>query len=130
MRLFRFMSKKEFDKLMKGEKLFNDKIHTSHTNSVGFCFMKGDALDAEYSHQFLGGIVSDDVCAIFETDKKLTKSWGMYADPYGSFFDTIIETEYCINEYSLKDFKPLKYTENVEYQFFDEPEWVWKEIGE
>lgn len=130
MKLFRFMSKKEFDVLMKGDKLINNKIHTGYTNSVVFCFMEGDTDDAEYSYQFLCGIVSDEVCVIFETDKKLTKSWGRYANPYGSFFDTMTETEYCTNEYDLEDFKPLKYTENIDYIFSDEDEWLWKEIGE
>lgn len=130
MKLFRFMSKKEFNVLMKGDKIINNKIHTGYTNSIGFCFMKGDTDDAEYAYQFLGGIVSNEVCVIFETDKKLTKSWGRYADPHGSFFDSIIETEYCTNEYDLEDFKPLKYTENIDYLFFGEDEWFWEEIGE
>ena len=95
MKIFRYMSKKEFDKLIKGEVLKNNKHHQGHTNSVGFCFMKVDDNEPRYAYEFLSGVVDDDVCVVFETNKKLTKSYGVYADPYGSFFATITEDEDC-----------------------------------
>ena len=129
MKLFRFMSKEEFNKLVKGATLNNKKIHTGNTNSIGFCFMEGNEKDAEYSYEFLGGCVSDDVCVIFETEEKLNKSWGIYADPYGSFFDTIEKIEYCTETYSFKKFKPIKYATNVRYIWDDEDKWIWEDFN-
>ena len=105
MKIFRFMSKEEFDKLLAGETLVNNKNHKANTNSIGFCFMKDDP---EYCYEFLSGIVSDEVCVVFETKKELNKSFGIYADPSGSFFDNIAKDEYCTEEYSLEDFKIVK----------------------
>lgn len=122
MRLFRFMSKKEFDKLIKGEVLKNNKHHDGHTNSVGFCFMKVKDNEPRYAYNFLSGVVCDDVCVVFETNKKLTKSYGVYADPNGSFFSTITEDEYCTKEYSLQDFKIVE----MAIPDFWEEEWKWE----
>lgn len=108
MKIFRFMSKKEFEKYKNGEILKNNTKHSGFTDSVGFCFMNIEDVDPEDAYEFLSGIVSDDICVVFETDKKMKKSWGQYADPYGSFFDTIVKTEYCTNQYSIDDFKLLK----------------------
>ena len=122
MKIFRYMSKKEFDKLIKGELLKNNKHHQGHTNSVGFCFMKVDDNEPRYAYKFLSGVVDDDVCVVFETNKKLTKSYGVYADPYGSFFATITEDEYCTKEYSIEDFKIIKMT----IPDFWKEEWEWE----
>lgn len=105
MKIFRFMSKEEFDKLLAGEILVNNKKHDANTNSIGFCFMEGDP---EYCYEFLSGIVSDEVCVVFETKKELNKSFGIYADPNGFFYDTITQDEYCTEEYNLEDFKMVK----------------------
>lgn len=114
MKLFRFMSKKEFEKLINGEKLINKKKHKGRTGSTGFCFMQYNKdCDINYSYEYLSGIVDDDIIVVFETDKKnVNESWGVYADPYGSFFDTITETEYCTKEYDKKIFKIIKYGVN------------------
>lgn len=122
MKIFRYMSKKEFDKLIKGEVLKNNKHHQGHTNSVGFCFMKVDDNEPRYAYEFLSGVVDDDVCVVFETNKKLTKSYGVYADPYGSFFATITEDEYCTKEYSLEDFKIVEMT----IPDFRKEKWKWE----
>lgn len=122
MKIFRYMSKKEFDKLIKGEILKNNTIHKGHTNSVGFCFMKVDDNEPRYAYKFLSGVVDDDVCVVFETNKKLTKSYGVYADPYGSFFATITEDEYCTKEYSLEDFKIVE----MAIPDFWKEEWKWE----
>ena len=116
MKLFRFMSKDEFEKLINGEKLVNGKKHPGNTDSIGFCFMpyKEDE-DIEYAHEYLSGIVTEDIIVVFETDKNnLNKSWGIYADPYGHFFDTITETEYCTTNYNKNTFKILKYGVNID----------------
>lgn len=122
MKIFRYMSKKEFDKLVKGEILKNNTHHKAYTNSVGFCFMKVADNEPEYAYNFLSGIVDDDICVVFETNKKLTKCYGIYADPYGSFFATITEDEYCTKEYSLEDFKIVK----MAIPDFRKEEWKWE----
>lgn len=83
--VYRFMSKKEYNKLLKGETLTNDKVHTGNTISIGFCFMNMEDDEPEFAFQYLAGVVDEDICVVFETNKKLTKSWGTYANPYGSF---------------------------------------------
>lgn len=124
MKVFRYMSKKEFEKLINGEKLVNNKCHSldGHTNSVGFCFMDVEDNEPTFAYEFLSGIVSDDICVVFETKKKLTKSYGVYADPYGSFFATTTEDEYCTKEYSLEDFKIIK----MAIPNFREDKWKWE----
>jgi len=122
MKIFRYMSKDEFDKLINGETLINNTIHKGHTNSVGFCFMKVEDNEPRYAYEFLSGAVDDDVCVVFETKKKLNKSYGVYANPYGSFFDTITENEYCTKEYSLEDFKIVE----IAIPDFRKEEWKWE----
>lgn len=122
MEIFRFMSRKEFDKLIKGEILYNKKRHQGRTNSIGFCFMNIEDNTPEYAYEFLSGVVDDDVCVVFETNKKLTESWGVYADPNGSFFATITEDEYCTTKYSLDEFKIVK----MAIPKFWENEWEWE----
>ena len=122
MKIFRYMSKNEFDKLINGETLINNTIHEGLTNSVGFCFMKVEDNEPRYAYEFLSGVVDDDVCVVFETKKKLTKSYGVYADPYGSFFDTITKDEYCTKEYNLEGFKIVE----MAIPDFRKKEWKWE----
>ena len=109
MKVFRFMSKEEFEKFKKGEELVNNKVHTGHTTSIGFCFINIEDFEPEYAYHFLSGIVSPDICAIFETDEQLNRSQGTYATPYGDWFDSFVATEYCPKKYSNKNFKLLRY---------------------
>lgn len=76
---------------------------------------------------FVSGLVSFDICAVFETSKELNKGYGIYAEPIrstGNFAEDILNlmlgfnerfsaTEYCTTEYSSKDFKLIKYIENL-----------------
>ena len=39
MKIFRFMSRAEFEKYKNNEVLKNDTKHIGKTNSVGFCFL-------------------------------------------------------------------------------------------
>ena len=117
MKLIRFMSKKEFDDLMAGKVLVNDKKHQSNTNSVGFCFLPyedddfdQDSIENEigYAFSFLGGIVSEDYVVIFESnDTELKEGYGIYADPFGAFFDTMCITEYSLTQYDKNSLVPL-----------------------
>lgn len=118
MKVFRFMSKEEFEEYLAGNVLFNNKNHKEvgqRTDSIGFCFMDYDDEIPEMGYEYLSGIVSDDVCTVFEVDKScLTKSSGTYADPYSDyFFATIDKVEYCCQSYSKDNFKLLSYAFNV-----------------
>ena len=125
MKILRFMSNAEFDKYKKGDVLKNDKKHSGFTDSIGFCFLNYEKYEPEYAYKFLSGIVSEDVCVVFETDKTLTKHYGQYAEPYGSFFDTFIADEYCINEYNKDDFKLIKYCYDYDKKHWEDEEWTW-----
>ena len=126
MRVFRFMSNEEFEKYISGEKLINTIDHRkNYSNSIGFCFFEYldwtdnssfHGISPEYAYEFLSGVATMDVVAVFETDQELTKSHGRYADPYGSFFDTIWMDEYCTEEYSKETFRLIKYG-HVEYDY-------------
>ena len=126
MKIFRFMSKKEFEKYRSGEILENKTIHKGKTNSIGFCFLDAEEYAPEKALHFLSGIVAFDICAVFETEKELNKTYGVYAKPIKStgnfaidllymslyYMDNFTANEYCTTEYSNKDFKLLKYSEN------------------
>lgn len=107
MKVFRFMSVEELKKILNNEELINNTEHKAFTNSVGFCFMKYDETP-EQAYEYLSGIVSKDLCVVFETKKRLKKTYGIYADPYGHFFDTVTKDEYCINKYNLREFQIVK----------------------
>lgn len=128
MKLFRFMSKNEFDAYMNGDTLKNYAKHKGYTNSKGFCFMNLEDYEPEYAYSFLSGIVSVGVCVVFETDKILTKSYGRYAVPEGNIFDSFISNEYCIEEYNKNDFKLIKYC--YDFDDWSGEEWTWLENKE
>lgn len=130
MKVFRFMSKNEFDAYMNGDTLKNYVKHTAYTNSKGFCFMNLEDYEPEYAYQFLSGIVSTGVCVVFETNEILTKSYGIYAEPYGSFFDSFVSDEYCIEKYNKKDFRLIKYCYDFDEKRWSGEEWTWLENKE
>ena len=130
--VFRFMSEEEFEKFKKGEILQNNKKHTSKTNSVGFCFLDLKDYKPYKAMHFLSGIVSFDVCAIFEVDRnKLKQTWGVYAKPiaytgnflidllnlYNDYEKKFTATEYCTTKYNNKDFKLINYSKNLWKQY-------------
>ena len=123
---------KNLENTENGQALVNvtsfKKEKNKKTSSVGFCFLNIDDYTPEYAMHFLSGIVNFDICAIFDVDvKKLKKSEGGYAKPIketGNYIedllnflqryeDNFIATEYCTNTYNNKDFKLIKYSENV-----------------
>jgi len=117
-KVFRFMSKDEFDKYIAGEKLVNTTDHRKRfSGSKGFCFFEYmdwdddgvDGISPEYAYEFMHGVATMDVVAVFEADIQLNKSSGRYADPDGGFFDTIWMDEYCTTEYDNKSFHLIKY---------------------
>lgn len=143
MQLFRFMSQKEFQKYIRGEKLTNTTKHNiernQKTNSVGFCFLNIEEYEPEHALHFLTGIVNFEVCAIFEVDKrKVNKTWGRYAKPLepvgnaiedlikliNGFHESFIANEYSTTEYSIEDFKLIKYAIP---EWNNKNQWKWKE---
>ncbi len=149
MKVFRFMSYEEFEKYKSGQVLVNNTRHAGKTNSIGFCFLDADEIDIKEALHFLSGIVSFDICAVFETNKKLNKTYGEYAKPIKDYdkenpleflinllncWEDIPENrmkinEYCTKKYSKADFKLIKYTENVwkQWNIIDHQiEFVWK----
>lgn len=127
MKVFRFMSKAEFNKFINNEKLINTKSFNAKTNSVGFCFLYLEEYEPEKALHFLSGIVSFDICAVFETKAKLNKSYGVYAKPIkptGNFLEDMLNliegfnekftaNEYCTTDYSTKTMKLIKYSEKI-----------------
>ena len=122
MKLYRFMSYAECDKLLKGETLVNSTDHSKKrgtaSSAKGFCFGIGDEQQAKKALRRLCGIVSTDILMVFEPKdiSKFTPCQGRYVDyekidsegkcvddyPVGGepcrMFD-----EYCIESYSLND---------------------------
>lgn len=150
MKVFRFMSYEEFKKYKEGQVLENNTRHIGKTNSVGFCFLDADEIDIKEALHFLSGIASFDICAVFETNKKLNKTYGEYAKPIKDYdkknpFEFIIDllthsedipenrrliNEYCTKKYSKADFKLIKYSENIwnQWNIIDhQKELIWKE---
>ena len=83
MRYIRFLSKRELDKLLEGKTLLNYTNHNmqgGRTDSVGFCFFDTSE-PAEDRMEYLSGIVSMEAVIEIETDMKMKKGIGMYADP-------------------------------------------------
>ena len=77
---------------------------------------------------FVSGVVNFDICAIFEVEENnLNKTYGIYAEPIKTRKVTLedwvnlflgltkefIANEYCTKKYSNKNFKLLKYSENI-----------------
>ena len=107
--------------------LKNNKKHDGKTNSIGFCFLNVEDFTPEEAMHFLSGIVTFDVCAVFETDEKLDKTYGIYAKPIKStgnpiedlmnlfcgFNERFTADEYCITEYDKKRMKLIKYSEEI-----------------
>ena len=109
MKVLRFMSKEEATKLFFCERLVNNTDHSKSNNSMskGFCFWIGD--NPKDAFMYLCGIVSQDICVVFDVDVKDSMySFGTYADIYSDdFFATTRKKEICVSEYSISIFKPL-----------------------
>lgn len=133
---YRYMSFKEFDKVMNNEiiiSLSNASIQ-NNTTSKGLCFLEEETkfypYDAEPKHieifkplecyRFLSGIVSNDVLVEFLSNKKLNKGKGIYSNPCISDFygSNISINEYWIERYSKKIMVPIRFClfkENTDY---------------
>lgn len=148
MRVFRFMCKEEFDRLNNGEILTNYTNHKKNglkTDSIGFCFFDEEEIDIKEAIHFLSGIVSFDICAVFETEKNnLKQGYGIYAKPLSrtgilaldlynvmTNREKIQRTEYSTTTYNNSKFKLIKYSENIWSQYNPiekQKELMWKEF--
>lgn len=135
MEVFRFMSIEEFAKFNNGEILHNDRVHNAKCTSKGFCFLDLKDYKPHEAMHFLSGLVSFDVCAVFETDKSnLKERWGKYHKPNTMLIPCIFPqvfyaTEYCTTQYSNKTFKLIKFSECIwdQYEHVEEQrelEWI------
>lgn len=118
MKVFRFMSKEEYIKLINGEKLVNTIKHKAHTTSIGFCFMNLKNDIPEVAFHYLIGLVCPDVCVIFNVKNKkiLTKGYGRYADPNSKkIFGYCIRDEYYTTEYSKEDLEPIMVSTKIDF---------------
>lgn len=127
MKVFRFMSKVEFEKYRNDFTLKNNKKHEGRTNSIGFCFLNLEEYKPEEAMHFLSGIATFDVCAVFETNENLNRTYGIYARPIKStgnpmedlvnllcgFNDRFKANEYCITEYDKNKMRLIKYSEDI-----------------
>ena len=112
MRLVRFMGLTEFEKLMRGETLYNTTNwkKRNQSGSVGFCFFPlTDKHDVYWALEKLWYIVDHSVCVVFEcTDiTKLNKSFGYYVSGWCT---SECYNEYCVTVYDRTIMKPVKYT--------------------
>lgn len=112
MKVLRFMSLAEFEKYRAGEILTNETKHQAYTDAQGFCFLNADDYEPQYAYEFLSGIVSSEICAIFECKDVFNHGSGRYADPYGSFWQSMSVDELCTTEYSHKQLKLLQYCDD------------------
>lgn len=143
MKIFRFMSIDEFRNYQLGKTLINTTNHNlaknSRTNSIGFCFFNLEDFKPETAFHFLTGIVNPQICAIFETKKRLKQTYRRYSNLYynkktlkvfANYDDMImyessfIAVEYSTTKYSKENFKLLKYTIP---DWFNKNEWIWIE---
>lgn len=148
MRVFRFMSNSEFEMYKAGKVLVNNNNHREKgfkSDSVGFCFFDESEIDIKQAIHFLSGLVSFDICAVFETEKNnLKQGYGIYAKPLSmtgilaldlynvmTNREKIQRTEYSTTTYNNSKFKLIKYSENIWSQYNPiekQKELMWKEF--
>lgn len=110
MKVHRFMSETEYQKLIAGEVLINTTDHLRDrkrsTTSKGFCFFTDEPDDAIH---WLCGCTYPDCCVTMEIpDEMLTESYGIYRDTQrddqsGIEIPIMKKREYCLKRYSLQD---------------------------
>ena len=103
MKVTRFMSRAEWDKLKAGQTITNNRRHEAKTTSVGFCFTEDEP---QVAWKYLDGIVDADVCVTFEFPEDfLTESTAKYADQSegAKMTDLMDKREWCCAEYSIND---------------------------
>lgn len=136
MKIFRFMSYKEFEKYMNGKNLYNNTKHKAKTNSIGFCFFDINDFSPEFAWRFLKGAIFPDICVVFEVDETLLrKGYGIYSDPNKTLYELmnfipkmIRVSEYCTENYNKEVFKLVKYTTNKLDFLENYKSFEWREV--
>lgn len=136
MKIFRFMSYKEFEKYMNGENLYNNTKHKAKTNSIGFCFFDINDFSPEFAWRFLKGAIFPDICVVFEVDETLLrKGYGIYSDPNKTLYELmnfipkmVRVSEYCTENYNKEVFKLMKYTTNKLDFLKNYKSFEWREV--
>lgn len=126
MKVYRYMSLNEFNKMSAGCEIIGRKSFRAYTESKGICFLpesvrfESESVDSEFLEvcfspadclRFLSGIVTDEVLVEFEAaEGYLSESRAFYADPVNMDPDATIEiTELCAPSYNRNIFQPLRY---------------------
>ena len=128
MRIYRYMSAKEFNMLSAGITIEGKRFLKCRTSSEGVCFLgsettfvaedplTGDMTERTFSPEmcirFLGGIVTNDVLVEFEvTDESiLRETVGVYANPLSDYWgDYVNVPELCCDSYNRETLVPLRY---------------------
>ena len=120
MKVYRFMSNREFHALSMGQIMIPENLFHNNmkTTSKGFCFLPESVIlhrkgqDSEMPAGqcicFLDGIVSEDVLVEFEApDGYFRVANGIYADPYCDGLMWI--NELCCDTYSKDLLVPTRY---------------------
>lgn len=129
----RFMSDKEYKRLLAGETLTNTTIHAAKgrkSMSVGFCFFIEPPEEAIH---WLSFNVDTDWCVTLDIPVQLlTKSEARYRDPEKDDWNlpepaTIWRTEWCLQEYSIRTANIVKadnqwamYAENLKKELVNQ----------
>jgi len=111
------MSRKEFDSLLEGKRLLNDRAHNQEvTSSVGFCFFTEEPASAIH---WLSGVVSTDMLVTLDFEEgHLTHSRGRYRDIENDDLSLpsdkipcVWRDEYCTTSYSRDCARIVSYTD-------------------
>lgn len=131
---FRFMSHNEFRLYQAGALIEGRPQYALFSGNRGeavVCFLPVDGgvadapEEAELALEYLSGIVSRDICAVFRSKTSgHERRRSQYADPYGSFFDTISVEEICCQSYSKATHILMAYCAPPD--FMSEKNWDWK----
>ena len=145
MKVYRYMSREEFTKLINGTSLHNPTVRdTDYSTSCGFCFLAetttfvtfnfdGEEQTFEYTPEdcssFLGGIVTEEVLVEFEVmDPQLLRSdFATYMNPISTEYEeTIYITEYSCHTYDRTVLRPLRYKlcKPNGYTYWDRMPWI------
>lgn len=124
MKVYRYMSEKEFRSMLAGNMLVNGTDHSQHfkTSSKGFCFVGEKTRITEYVNgfkpaewtispeaalEYLNGIVAKEFLVEFEAPAELfSTGQGRYAAAFGG---TSVMDELCIGAYDRGMLEPLRY---------------------
>ena len=111
----RFMSAEEFIRYDMGETIRSNTdwfAIGNNSTSKGVCFFPADKIPPEARMEYLTGVVTMQICAVFATSKKMHRSIGLYRDPVRDTLSWPVATmevkELNTPSYSKRDFQLLR----------------------